>query len=127
MQQLPLEVVERWHAAVNARDLDSLFALTTRDIELIYPRGSGRGHDKLRQWIGCAGFTAEPLRWFCGRAGTVVVEQRGRWTSREVAAERIVASAFRIDGSRITSYQRFDDLHEALDRAALTDDDEILP
>ena len=126
MQLFPLEVVESWHAAVNARDYDQLCAITSRDVELVGSRGSGRGHEVLRQWLGRAGFSAEPLRWFCGRGGTVVVEQRGRWVIPETQTERVVASAFRVTGGRVVRYQRFDDLREALDGASLTADDEVL-
>ena len=125
MQLFPLEVVESWHHAVNARDFDQLCAITSRDVELVGPRGTGRGHEVLRQWLGRAGFHAEPLRWFCGR-GTVVVEQRGRWIIPETASERVVASAFRVVGSRVVRYQRFDDLREALATVSLTADDEVL-
>src|SRR5690242_19522494 len=114
MQLFPLEVVESWHSAVNTRDYDQLCAITSRDVELVGPRGSGRGHEVLRQWLGRAGYTAEPLRWFCGRGGNVVVEQRGRWEIPEARSERVVASAFRVVGSRVVRYQRFDDLREAL-------------
>jgi hypothetical protein len=125
MQLFPLEVVESWHAAVNARDYDQLCAITSSDVELVGPRGSGRGHEVLRQWLGRAGYTAEPLRWFCGD-GNVVVEQRGRWVIPEAHSERVVASAFCVRGGRVVRYQRFEDLREALDRTALTADDEVL-
>ncbi len=126
MQLFPLEVVESWHSAVNARDFDQLCAITSRDVELVGSRGSGRGHEVLRQWLGRAGFVAEPLRWFCGRGGTVVVEQRGRWVIPEATSERVVASAFRVVGGRVVRYQRFDELDEALVEMALTADDEVL-
>jgi len=126
MQLFPLEVVESWHVAVNARDFEQLCAVTSRDVELVGARGSARGHEMLRQWLGRAGFTATPLRWFCGRGGQVVVEQRGRWHIPETTSERIVASSFRVSGGRVVRYQRFDDLHEALATSSLTDDDEVL-
>lgn len=141
MQLVPLEVVESWHSAVNARDVEQLCALASRDVEIVGPRGSGRGHAALRQWFRRGGLTAEPLRWFCGSRGFVVVEQRGCWFSPEAvtvedsgrwfipdtSSERIVASAFCVVAGRIVRYQRFDDLREALAATALTDDDEVLP
>ena len=126
MQLLPLEVVESWHTAINARDFEQLCAVTSNDVELVGPRGSARGHDMLRQWLGRAGFSAEPLRWFCGPRGHVVVEQRGRWNIPETTSERIVASAFHVARGRVVRYQRFDELGEALSASALTDDDEVL-
>ena len=125
MQLFPLAAVESWHMAVNARDFDQLCAVVSRDVELVGSRGSARGHDVLRQWLGLAGFTAEPLRWFCSR-DCVVVEQRGRWVIPEASSERVVASAFRVHRGRVVRYQRFDDLIAALAEAALTADDEVI-
>lgn len=141
MQLFPLEVVESWHSAVTACDVEQLCSLASRDVEMIGPRGSGRGHDVLRQWFRRGGLTAEPLRWFLGPRGHVVVEQRGRWFSPaavtvedsgrwfipDTSSERIVASAFCVVAGRVVRYQRFDDLREALAAVRLTDDDEVLP
>jgi hypothetical protein len=140
MQLFPLEVVESWHSAVNARDVEQLCALASRDVEVVGPRGAGRGHDVLMQWYRRGGLTAEPLRWFCGPRGNVVVEQRGRWFSPEAVtvedsgrwfipdttSERIVASSFSVLAGRVVRYQRFDKLRDALAAAALSDDDEVL-
>ncbi len=128
MTLLPLAVVESWQAAVNARDLEQLAALSAHDVEIVGPRGSGRGHELLRQWIARAGFSAEPLRWFCGAKGVVVVEQRGRWAvpNTLTTSERIVASTFTVRAGRVVRFERFDALHEALAAAALTDDDEVI-
>lgn len=127
MTLLPLAVVESWQSAINARDLEQLAALTSHDVEIIGPRGSGRGRELLHQWVARAGFTVEPLRWFCGREGVVVVEQRGRWDVPDAlaASERIVATAFIVRAGRVVRFQRFDALPEALAAVALTDDDEV--
>ena len=128
MTLMPLAVVESWQSAVNARDLEQLAALSAHDVEIIGPRGSGRGHDLLRLWVARAGFTAVPLRWFCGAAGVVVVEQRGRWHLPDAltANERIVASAFTVRAGRVSRFQRFDALPDALAASSLTDDDEVI-
>jgi hypothetical protein len=140
MQLFPLEVVESWHSAVNACDVEQLCALASRDVEVVGPRGIGRGHDVLRQWFRRGGLTAEPLRYFCGSRGQVVVEQRGRWFSPEAVtvedsgrwfipdttSERIVATAFSVLAGRVVRYQRFDRLGDALAATSLSDDDEVL-
>jgi hypothetical protein len=140
MQLFPLEVVESWHAAVNAQDVEQLCALAASDVEIVGLRGTGRGHAVLRQWFRRGGFTAEPLRWFCSSRGHVVVEQRGRWFAPEAVtvedsgrwfipdttSERIVASAFCVIAGRVVRYQRFEHLRDALAATALSDDDEIL-
>ena len=123
---MPLAVVESWQVAVNARDVDQLCALSSSDVEVVGPRGSARGHDVLRQWLGRAGFSAEPLRWFCGAHGMVVVEQRGRWELPETTTERIITASFRVLGGRVVRYQRFDQLRDALAASSLTDDDEVV-
>ena len=125
MELLPLAAVESWHTAVNARDFEQLCAIASSDVELVGSRGSARGYEVLRQWLGLAGFTAEPLRWFCG-GSAVVVEQRGRWVIPETSSERVVASVFRVVRGRVVRYQRFEDLGDALAQAALTSDDEII-
>ena len=140
MQLFPLEVVESWHSAVKAHNIEELCALASRDVEVVGPRGAGRGHDELRRWFRRGGLSAEPLRWFCDSRGHVVVEQRGRWFTPEAVTvedsgrwfipdttgERIVATAFMVVGGRIVRYQRFDKLNDALASARLSDDDEVL-
>jgi hypothetical protein len=140
MQLFPLEVVESWHSAVDAQDIEQLCSLTSRDVEVVGPRGTGRGHEAVRQWFRRGGFNAEPLRFFCGPRGQVVVEQRGRWFSPEAVtvedsgrwfipdttSERVVASVFCVVAGRVVRYQRFDGLREALAATSLTDDDEVL-
>lgn len=128
MTLLPLAVVESWQSAVNEKDLEQLAALSASGIEIVGPRGSGFGHELLRQWVARAGFSAEVLRWFCGAQGTVVVEQRGRWFLPDAiaASEHIVASAFTVRHGRVVRFQRFDALSEALAASALTDDDEVI-
>ena len=141
MQLFPLEVVESWHSALKTNNVDQLLALASKDVEVVGPRGAGRGHEELRRWFRRGGLTAEPVRWFLGARGHVVVEQRGRWWSPDAVtvedsgrwflpsttSERTVASVFCVLAGRIVRYQRFNDLGEALAAAALSDDDEVLP
>jgi hypothetical protein len=63
--------------------------------------------------------TTEPLRWFCGADGSVVIEQREN-------DDRIYASAFRVVAGRVVRYQRFSALPDALRAASLSDDDEVV-
>jgi hypothetical protein len=125
---MPLAVVESWQAAINARDLTQLTAVTADDIEIVGPRGSGRGRELLQTWITRGGFTAEALRWFCGAHGIVVVEQRGRWHLPDASgpSERIVASAFRVYRGRVVRYQRFDELNQALAAVSLDEQHEVI-
>jgi hypothetical protein len=123
MDLVPVSIVEDWHRALNTADYDQISAMTSEDIEVVSVSGSRRGPAAHPEWIG---FSAEPLRWFCGPPGLVVVEQLGCWMSPPIATERVVASAFRIFNGRIVRYRRFDELPEALAATSLSDDDEVL-
>jgi hypothetical protein len=100
-----IRVVERWHAAVNAKNADGVVATCADDIELAGPRGAGRGHAAIREWLGRAGFSAKPKRWFCGGNGHVVVEQEAKWRERDGAGSGVIASAFVVRDDRITRYE----------------------
>ena len=127
-----LAVVEDWLAAVDAGDGARLVALTTPEVEIVGPRGSGRtDRAVLAEWLGRAGFSAASRRWFCGGDGRVVVEQDARWvdvvSGREQGRARI-ASEFLVDRAqrRVSRYVRHDGgTAAALAAAGLSEDDEV--
>src|SRR5919199_6466064 len=122
MASLVVDTVRAWHAAVNAGDLERLVALSSSDIEVAGPRGSGRGEQLLRDWFGRAGVRLEPLQTF-SRDTVVVVEQRATWASAEAdsaSAARTVASVFSVADGRVTSVMRYADLASALEATGLT-------
>src|ERR687885_1510499 len=119
-------VVQAWLDAANTQSIDRLIALSDPNIEIIGPRGSGYGHQLLRDWLGRAGLRLETRRVFA-RGDSIVVEQHGVWRSVEtgdVTGERDIASRFRVDGERIVQFARYDSLSEALNEAGLTFADE---
>ncbi len=119
-------VVEAWQEAVNRQDIEGVVALSSPDIELVGPRGSGRGPQLLRDWFGLAGLRLETLRVFA-RGSVVVVAQRGLWRSIEtggVTGEADIAACFRVEGQRVARVARYDSLDVALAEAGLTDADE---
>lgn len=125
-----LAVVEEWLDAVNRVDGRRLEQLTTEEVEIVGPRGSGRADRRvLSEWLVRAGFSAESLRWFCGADGSVVVEQDVRWVDSATRVERgraRVASQFVVDGACIGRYVRHDGgLVSALAAAGLNFDDEV--
>lgn len=125
-----LAIVEEWLDAVNRGDGVRLEQLTHEEVEIVGPRGSGRADRRvLSEWLTRAGFSAEPLRWFCGSDGRVVVEQDARWvdvTTGEEQGRGRVASQFLVDRDRIAKYVRHDDgLPPALTAARLGDSDEV--
>jgi hypothetical protein len=121
-----LDVIEAWHTAVNAGDGAAAGALCTDDVQVAGPRGAGRGRELLVGWVGHAGVRLEPLRWFCGGSGAVV-EQDARWADGDgLTAPLRVATAFGMDGRRISRVLRHTDLDGALAQAGLTADDEVV-
>ncbi|HJZ46408.1 MAG TPA: hypothetical protein VKE41_04555 [Roseiflexaceae bacterium] len=123
----PLEIAEAWQQAANAQDSERLLALSDPNIEIVGPRGSGFGHQLLRDWLGRAGLTLTTLRAF-GRDATVVLAQHGVWRSAEsgtVTGERDLASRFDVGGGRVVRFARYDSLDEALAAARLAAADEI--
>lgn len=123
-----LHVVSAWQEASNAQDVDRLLALSDSNIELVGPRGSGFGHQLLREWLGRAGLMLTTQRAFA-RASGVVLEQHGIWHAPEtgqVIGEKTLASTFVVsDRGQVTRFARYDSLQEALDAAGLDLADEV--
>lgn len=120
-------VVRAWQDAASSRDVERLLELSDPDIEIVGPRGSGYGHQLLKDWLDRAGLSLETLRAFA-RGDVVIVAQRGVWHSvetGEVTGERNIASRFRVDGRRVVQFARYDDLESALDEAGLDHSDEL--
>ena len=127
-----LAIVERWLAAVNEANRDAVLALTASDLEIVGPRGVGRGKALLADWLARAGFAAEARRWFCGEGGRVVVEQDATWSAPDGGAGHAghvgharVASSFVVRDRRIARFERFDSLAGALAGAGLAERDEV--
>ncbi len=123
----PFALVQAWQDAANDQNIDRLVELSAPTIEIVGPRGSGYGHQLLRDWLGRAGLHLTTQRAF-GRDNVVVVAQHGVWRSLETGAvtgERDLASRFQVDGQYIVQFARHDSLADALSAAGLHDSDEI--
>jgi hypothetical protein len=120
--------VKQWHSALNAANMGDLMALVHPQVEMGGPRGSTRGAQVVREWVGRAHVRLLPQRWF-GFGNQVVVEELGEWLSPEtgqVAGSQRVASVFRVDDDGlITRIARFDALTAALEDVCLTLEDEV--
>ena len=130
MEPGSLAVVEQWLEAVNDRDGVALEALSSERVRITGPRGAGEmDRSVLSEWLLRAGFSATPLRWFCGGDGSVVVEHDGQWrdVSTGEGQDRIRnASRFVVQNGAVTDYERHDDgLAAALARSGLTVADEV--
>jgi limonene-1,2-epoxide hydrolase len=120
-------VVHAWLAAVNAADADAALALTSADVTIIGPRGTARGHEVLRAWLGHAGATFATRATFA-RGDAVVVAQHGVWRDAQMGAvvgEAEVATRFRVEAGHIAELERYDDLASALRAAGLAETDEV--
>jgi hypothetical protein len=123
----PLAIVQAWQEAANKQDIEGLLRLSDSNIEIIGPRGSGYGHQLLREWLGRAGLSLKTVRAFA-RGQVVVLAQQGVWRSvesGEVMGEQFIASHFRVDNNTITQYTRYDKLETALAEAGLEEGDEV--
>jgi hypothetical protein len=123
----PVAVVQAWQEAANAQNIERLVELSDANIEIVGPRGSGYGHQLLRDWLARAGLTLTSLRTFA-RDDVVVVAQHGVWRSvetGEVQGEAELASLFRVDGQRVIQFARYDSLDAALEAGGLTKADEV--
>ena len=123
-----IAVAQSWQAAANAQDVDSLLALSDRYIEIVGPRGSGFGHQLLREWLGRAGLSLTTVRVFA-RDDVVVLAQHGVWRSLEtgeIVGERDLASRFRVADRLVSQFARYDSLDEALAAAGLQPSDEYV-
>lgn len=123
----PFSIVQEWQDAANHQNIDRLVELSSPDIEVIGPRGSGHGYQLLREWLSRAGLHLTTLRAFV-HDNYVGVAQHGVWRSvetGEVTGERDLASRFLIDGHRVGQYARYDSLDVALNDAGLHYSDEI--
>lgn len=123
----PFALVEDWQEAANSQNIDRLLELSAPTIEIVGPRGSGYGHQLLRDWLSRAGLYLTTQRAFV-HGNIVVVAQHGVWRSIETGAvtgERDLASRFQVDGQHIVQFARHDSLADALSEAGLYDVDEI--
>lgn len=125
-----LGVVKEWLAAVGAEDGARVAALSHPEIDVVAPRGGGRmSRSVLHDWLARSGFSARPVRWFCGGDGRVVVELDARWhdTATGAPQDRLRIGAYvRVVDGRVAAFERFDDgLAAALAAAGLADRDEV--
>ena len=123
-----VDVVLAWHEALNAGDLDRLAALVDEEVEVVGPRGSGRGVALLHDWAARAGVRLEPGRVF-QRDEAVVVEQRATWrdATGQAGEPQTVASAFLVRDVLVRRVARYDDVGTALAATEMEESDEVQP
>src|SRR4051812_39543738 len=103
-----LTTVQAWQQAASKPDIEHLIELSDPNIEIVGPRGSGFGHQLLRDWIARAGLQMTTLRAFV-RDSLVVVEQQAVWHNVETGekvSESVIASQFRVEKNRVIQFAR---------------------
>ena len=123
-----LRIAVEWVDAANERRIEDVVRLSSRDVEVVGPRGSARGADILRDWVARAGVTLQTLRRFA-KNEHVVLEQQGTWQSSEnggAPSTALKATHFTVNDGRVSRIARFDSLSAALDDASLSSEHEII-
>ena len=111
-----MEIVQQWHDAVNARDIDAAVALCHPDVAVGGPRGTGEGHDVMRAWLTRSGISLElqePL--VESGPGRVVAHELAQWrTTADAPAEAPTHApaptwvVFGVRDDQLTSVRRFE-------------------
>ena len=121
MSTSEIATVLAWHDALNERDVDTLLALCTDDVEVGGTAGARQGKPALQHWAASHGATLTVGRTFY-RDGTVVAQEQE--TTPDAEGTRDIASAFRVVEDKITAVFRHDTLAEALEQTGMAESDE---
>lgn len=74
-----VDVVQRWHEAVNGRDIEGALSLCHEDVAVGGPRGTAAGHEVMRAWLTRSGISLEPQSALDEQDGRIVVHELARW------------------------------------------------
>lgn len=126
-----VRLVEEWHSALNAVNIERLLELSHGEVEVGGPRGRvcGSAEELLRAWVERANIRLIVCRLF-HRRGTVVAEEDARWhdaDTGEVSGVQTVGTIFALRNGRVASILRYPDLDEALEAAGLDASHEATP
>jgi hypothetical protein len=115
-----VEHVLTWHVALNAAETDRLIALSTPDIAVGGPRGTGTGAELLRDWVARAGIRLEPRRTYV-QGPRVVVEEIAQWRAADgsLTEPLTLASVFVVCDGLVAEVVRYESLEAALEAVGL--------
>lgn len=107
-----VEALSRWHAAVNAGDVEAAVACCADDVAIAGPRGVGHGRDLVRAWLVRSGIRLDPQHELIERDGRFVVHEVARWTTATAPDGAPLEPTstwcvFTVDGGRLTSVARY--------------------
>lgn len=117
----PTEVLQAWHDAVNAHDVDAAVELCAADVAVGGPRGTGRGHEVVRAWLVRSGIELRPQHDLVVTDGHAVVHEKARWRTTDDApvqlrdgSEHDTWVVFGVTGGLVTAVRRFETEEDAL-------------
>ncbi|GAB4062527.1 hypothetical protein GCM10028777_02550 [Angustibacter speluncae] len=126
MGMSPTEVLQAWHDAVNAHDVDAAVALCAPDVAVGGPRGTGTGHEVVRAWLVRSGIELRPQHDLVVTDGHAVVHEKARWRTTDDApvqlrdgSEHDTWVVFGVAGGLVTAVRRFETEDDALRDAAV--------
>jgi hypothetical protein len=125
MNDNDVSLIAAWHDALNAGDVDRLVSLSSADVEIVGPRGTGQGSQLLRDWVARSGIRLEMRRVFA-RDSTVVAEELAEWRSTdtgEIVDRQDLATIFHIENSRVSYIDRRPSVADALQQSGLSESD----
>ena len=110
-----VDVVTRWHDAVNAGDIEAVLALCVPDVTVGGPRGDGQGLELMRGWLVRSGISLEPQEEVVERDGRIVLHERAQWRTtgdapaqapKEAPADTWVV--FEVRDGRVSAVRRYE-------------------
>lgn len=114
-----VDVVRRWHEAVDDFDVDGALALCAPDVAVGGPRGEARGHEVMRAWLQRSGIQLEPQQPLSSDGSRVVVHELARWrTTADAPAQAPVDEAvptwvvFQVRDGLVTAVHRYETAEE---------------
>ena len=108
-----VQVLQDWHDAVNAGDVERAARCCSDDVAVAGPRGVGRGQDLVRIWLVRSGIRLEQQEDLVESGGRFVVHELARWTTADAPPGAPTGATptwcvFTVSDGRVTSIARYD-------------------
>lgn len=108
--------INKWHASVNAGDLQRSADAVGDPIVVLGPKGAGPiSSEQFAQWVARSGIRLVPRFWHPIGERLMVVEEDATWPESKTPTR--VATVFRVSGGKVTASLRLPDLRQALELA----------
>lgn len=124
----PPELLQAWHDAVNAKDVDRVLALCASDVSVGGPRGTGQGHDVMRAWLQRSGIELRPQHDIVVTRGRALVHEKACWRTTDDApvqlrdgGEHDTWVVFDVRDDLVTAVRRYETEDDALREAGARD------